>query len=116
MVTVCDWPDRFAITIVTGPAPTLFGSIDTALSLIAPVSWTVTGGRGLSLKSLPPPQPITVGTASPPTRSVATRARPTLVILLLPHIPWGHPTRTIRTFAKKSGHPPPPGSAPGHPR
>src|SRR2546421_3798441 len=83
-VTVCDCRDWFEIRMVSGPAPSRLGSTETDLSVITPESSRGTAGRGLSLKSLPLPQPTSAGAASPPTRSTATRVRPTLVITSSP--------------------------------
>src|SRR5437764_11474134 len=86
-VTVCDCVAWFEITIVTGPAPTLLGSTETALSVITPDSCSGIGGLALSLKSLPPPQPGTPRTTKPPTKSRATRRVRRVLVILLPHIP-----------------------------
>src|SRR2546423_14600575 len=91
-VTVCACLVWFEISRLIGPAPSLLGSTETILSLMTPESCRGTGGRGLSLKSLPPPQPARPGTVTAPARSTATRGHPTLVIL--PLIPGGYPTRT----------------------
>src|SRR4051794_10136263 len=58
--------------MTTGPAPTLRGETVTDFCVITPVSCNGTGGRGLFLKSLPPPHPaIAVETAATVrTRSV----------------------------------------------
>src|SRR4051794_19006211 len=55
-VSVRDAPLWFDTVISTGPAPTLRGEIVTFSLVITPVSSSVTGGRGLFAKSLPPPQ------------------------------------------------------------
>src|SRR2546421_1143536 len=95
-VTVCDCVDWFEITIVTGPAPTLLGSTETALSVITPDSCSGIGGLALSLKSLPPPQPGTPRTTKPPTKSRATRRGPRGLVNLPPPTPRGapHPEQT----------------------
>src|SRR4051812_13149316 len=51
------FPLWFETVMTTGPAPTLFGEIVTFCCVITPVSSSVTGGRGLLAKSLPPPHP-----------------------------------------------------------
>src|SRR5438034_4961389 len=49
--------------MTTGPAPTLLGEIVTFDFVMTPVSCSVTGGRGLLAKSLPPPQPANTSAA-----------------------------------------------------
>src|SRR6185437_610476 len=67
----------FETRITTGPAPMRDGDTVTLLLVITPLSCTGTGGRGLSWKSLPPPQPTPTSPATGRlSRSAATRLRP----------------------------------------
>src|SRR5215216_7451453 len=69
-VSVRDCPLWFETTISTGPAPTLRGEIVTFCLVITPVSSSVTGGRGLFSKSLPPPQPTRASANARPATAV----------------------------------------------
>src|SRR5690242_21000577 len=76
-VSVCERSVWFETRITTGPAPMRDGDTETLLLVITPLSCTGTGGRGLSWKSLPPPQPTPTSPATGRlSRSAATRIRP----------------------------------------
>src|SRR4051794_7227819 len=84
MVTVCEVCVWFEMTSVTGPAPNFAGETVTLLSVMTPVSWIGTGGRGLFLKSLPPQPATSAPMSTPPERSAARRIHPLSMTLLIP--------------------------------